>query len=136
VVWGSRRSRFLLPGRDLQPVLQASSWQVFSTFRPPNLQLGANPWVGQEACAVSALHIRWSARRVPVLLRWAWKLDLVPRRWFRRVELRTTDEAEVLAGANRLHSHKRWSLRRLGTNIPEGLWARKGDQVSKMSFAH
>lgn len=135
VVWGSWRSRFLLPCGDLQPVLQASSWQVFDTFWPSYLQLGANPWLGQEACAVSVLYIRWSARRVPVLLRWAWKLDLVPRWWFRRIKLWTSNETEVLASPNRLHSYKGWPVRRFSANIPERVWARKGDQGSEMSLS-
>lgn len=134
VVWGSWRSRFLLPCRDLQPILQASSWQVFNTFWSPYLQHRANPWLGQEACTVSVLCIRWSACRVPVLLRWAWELDFVPRWWFRCIRLWATNQTEVLAGPNRLHSYKRWSVRRFSTNIPERLWARKGDQVSEMSW--
>ena len=134
VVWGSWRSGFQLPCRDLQPVLQASSWQVFNTFWPPCLLLGANPWLGQEACTVSVIYIRWSARRVPVLLRRAWKLDLVPRWWFRCVKLWTANQTEVLASPDRLHSYKRWSVRRFSCNISKGLWARKGDQGSEMSL--
>jgi hypothetical protein len=135
VVRGGGRGGLLLPGGDgLQPLLQAPPRQVLDALRPPRLQLGAGPRLGQEARAVPALHVGRPARRVPVLPGRAWTLDPVPRRRFRRAaELWSADQAQVFVSADRLHPHERWPLCRFGARVSQGVSAGTGGQGSEMT---
>ena len=97
---------------------------------------------GRRACSTEHVH-GWDQKPVRFQLStsngqhsvfpgWARELGTLPCWQFCGLKAWPNYQAEVLDGADWLHTHKRWSLCRLGVHIPKGLSAGEDGEVSEM----
>lgn len=118
VVRSGRRNRVPFPRRTLQHLHSTPAWQALQATRTLGLQLGARPWLGHKACKVSAHIIRWSTRRIAMLLGQSRNLGKLPCGKFLRWGSRHFDEDQIFSNTDWLHTHERRGVCGLCTDMP------------------